>query len=132
MEGPSAAVRDHIRSRVDSLESEDDLEEVLGEIEERISADDSPTDVSADPLDELAAIDAWAALASYAVARFYGPSSPWPARLPGWSKRAALRLRGVAARLRPRLQAAAQATHASSWSIGVSFPWGIQISLTWP
>jgi hypothetical protein len=131
MDGPPSQLRDEIGVRAEEIQSEEELDRVLGEIENAISEDLS-SGALGDPLDELAAIDAWAALASYAVARYYGPASPWPRRIGGWSKGAARRLRGIAAKLRPPLQQAAQLTHASSWSIGVSFPWGIQISLTWP
>jgi hypothetical protein len=131
VEGPSDALREHIATRAEETESEEELDDVLSEIEDAMSTDFATVE-SDDPIDDLAAIDAWAGLASYAVARFYAPSSPWPRRLGGWGKRAARRLRRIVSALEPRLKTAAQKTGASSWSIGVSFPWGIQVSLTWP
>ncbi len=133
MDGPSEEFRNHVARRAEEVQSEEDLERLLGEIEEAVPAyRGEPFPSEEDPLDVLAAVDAWAALASYAVARFYAPSSPWPGRLAGWERSAARRLRSIAAKLEPRLRAAAQFAQARSWSIGVSFPWGVQISLTWP
>ena len=60
------------------------------------------------------------------------PGSPFPFRLAGWGEKAVGKLRGIADRLKPKLQVVAQKIGADSVSIGVSFPWGVQVSLSWP
>jgi len=131
MNGPSDEFREAVAAQAAEIQSEDDLERMLEVIEEQMEGDLAEGGDS-DPLDELSAIEAWAGLASFAAARFYAPSSPWPRRIGGWSRTAVKRLRSIATTLQTKLTAVANHVGASSWSIGVSFPWGIQISLTWP
>lgn len=130
MNGPSDEFRTQIAEHVERVDSEAGLEELLAQIESKLEADVT-LGVMGPPIDELAAIESWASLASYAAARFSAPASPWPRNLAGWGTRATKRLRSVANKLRASLGQVAQAAGAQSWSIGVSFPWGIQISLTW-
>jgi hypothetical protein len=73
----------------------------------------------------------WAGLASYVSARVYGPGSPMPKKLVGWSRGAIATLQRIASLLLVGLRTAGQALGAANVSIGVSFPWGISISLTW-
>jgi hypothetical protein len=82
--------------------------------------------------DLLAGIEAWAGLASAAVGQVYAPASPWPRSTSGWGKKAIAALQRVVKVLLTPLQVAAKALGASSWSVGVGFPWGLSISLSWP
>lgn len=79
----------------------------------------------------LEVLNEWAALASYVSARVYGPASPMPRRLAGWGRRAIQLLQRIAATLLPGLRIAANALRAASVSIGLSFPWGVSIGLSW-
>jgi hypothetical protein len=83
-------------------------------------------------LEDLAAVESWASLASYAVAHFYAPTSPWPRDVAGWGKEAVEQLRSIAEKLRTALADAARFLGANSFSIGVGFPWGISVGLSWP
>jgi hypothetical protein len=83
----------------------------------------------------LAVAETWASIASYVVTEFYveGPravGSPLLRRA-GMGKVVSAALIGVVRRLRPHVQRAYARTGASSYSIGLNFPWGIQLSLTW-
>jgi hypothetical protein len=83
--------------------------------------------------DLLAAVHAWASVASYAAARIYAPSSPMRRSLAGWSKKVAGVLQRIAGILLTPLRVAAAALGASSWSITVNFPWtGVGVGLSWP
>ncbi|MGT2462900.1 hypothetical protein [Sinomonas atrocyanea] len=73
-------------------------------------------------LDLYAAVQAWAALASYAVARVYAPGSPWHHGLTTVSKQALAVLSSLAAELTAPLHVAADALGASSYSVGTQFP----------
>lgn len=79
----------------------------------------------------LSAVDAWMSTASYVVGWIYAPQSPWPIGLTGWSPTIARRLRhfnqishNILSRLRDNLG-------ASSYTVTVSFPFGISVSLNW-
>lgn len=141
MEGPSEGLRRQVEAQLNELEEisdrqvgdrrvidEGQLAEVLGSIENAIGNDLEEFE-QRDPNEELAAIDAWAGLASYAVARVYAPASPFPH--PGWTRRAPENLRRIADKLRGPLKRIAQALGAASWSISVGFPWGVSISVGW-
>ena len=144
LEGPNDDFREYVARRIDELDeaAEDQVEDVLRKIESEMSRDlEVGVGTEAEPaesdheraLGELAAAESWAALASHAVAKFYAPASPWPWRkLAGWSKGVAERLQQVADLLRKPLEAIARALGASSYSIGVNFPFGVSISLSWP
>lgn len=122
--------------------AEGDLERALDRIAGMVSQDirNSEYFQTATPLslgeaegrDLLAAIDAWGGLASAAVARTYAPASPWPRSVAGWGKNVTSALQRITRLLLMPLRVAATAMGASSWSIGVGFPWGISISLSWP
>jgi len=126
MEGPDLDFRVDLADR--RYETEGDVEEVLDAILERLEYQDDSV-VDGDPYEELAAIEEWASLASYAVSRFYGPQSPLRRDVAGWSKRAVERLRRITERLRPPLARVAERLHAVSFSISVGFPWGVSIGV---
>jgi hypothetical protein len=130
MLGPDLGIREFAAMRAAEAGDEDELEGILVEIEGAINADMS-AGPSADPFDDLAAVESWASVASGACARFYAPASPWPRSVAGWSKRAAARLRSIANTLKAALQPIAQALAAVGFSISVSFPWGIAIGVSW-
>jgi len=122
--------------------AENSLERVLDQLAEMVSQDISASEYfqTASPRalgeeegrDLLAAVDAWAGLASAVVARTYAPASPWRRNVAGWGKKATAALQRITKLLLTPLQVAATALGASSWSIGIGFPWGISISLSWP
>jgi hypothetical protein len=143
IDGPNDAIRSAVYEGASGIDSEDQLDALLETLEYQIassSAEDYQIlqGYSDRPPDEdeatalLAAVDAWASLASHAVAQFYAPASPWPGRgFEGWSKRVVERLRKIASMLRGALEVAVRALNAVGFSIGVSFPWGISISVGW-
>jgi hypothetical protein len=142
MNGPSDDLRANVFETIELTREESDTraEAILAETLDRIDAqivqdlaegwDDVDNEEAA--FQALGVIDAWAGLASAAVAKVYAPASPWPRGFAGWSQAITQRLRELARRLNPVLQAIKQALGAVSWSIGVAFPWGISVSLTWP
>lgn len=79
----------------------------------------------------LAVIEAWTGLASYATIRTYGAESPWPKGLAGWSNGVASRLRRLGSQLEEELREVAIRLHAEGWSISVTFPLGVSVSLSW-
>ena len=80
---------------------------------------------------QMSAADSWASLASYPMARLSAPTSPWPRNVAGWGTKRGWTTERIANTLSAALRAIAPALGAQSFSIGVSFPWGIQISLSW-
>jgi hypothetical protein len=120
------------------------LDAALAEIEGGLRSDlehgwDVPPEQRAGELGEddpalqlLAGVNAWASLISGAVAYTYAPASPWPRRLTGWGQKIAGRLQWLTNLLLRPLAAAGRALGASSWSISLSFPWGVSVGLNWP
>lgn len=135
MQGPSDTFRSRVWERAEDIESEDALVKLLDKIDEKMRADleaDLDREIDATEAEnQLTAVGSWASVASYAVARVSAPASPWPRNVAGWGTKVAGRLQAIAARLSQVLQPIAKALHAASFSISVSYPWGIQISLTW-
>jgi len=142
MDGPSDKVRSSLIEPILGVADEPDeeaerrLEATLDEIGGLLEGDLVPSDWAElneeTAMDQLAAIDAWAALISSAVARVYAPASPWHRGVAGWAKSVAARLRWLTYLLLIPLKAVAAALGANSYSIGVSFPWGISVGLSWP
>lgn len=132
MEGPPEHFRAWVGQQIQTILTEDELDGLLSEIASAAESDVSTGGDHQSGEELLAAVDAWAGLASHVMSRFYAPASPWPRNVAGWSRRALARLRRVCGALLPALTAGAKAVGASSWSISVGFPWGISIGLTWP
>ncbi|HEX4009408.1 MAG TPA: hypothetical protein VHX62_05350 [Solirubrobacteraceae bacterium] len=138
MDGPEPNFREAVGSRsvqVREIGDEAELEHLLEEIEVEIRRDlehSAPSDAvdEGDAWSQLAAIESWAGVASNATALFYAPASPWPQSVAGWSKNAVAKLRSIANTLKPALQSLLGALSAVGFSIGVSFPWGISIGLS--
>jgi uncharacterized membrane protein YccC len=137
MRGPTDEFREQIAREIDALESEEDLYEILDRIEGQVR-EDEPGDVGneEDALHELGAIEAWASLASDATIALYAPGSLNLLRrkgrdLAGWSNDAVERLRRIAQALRNKLGTVAAVLGALVFSIGVNFPWGITIGISW-
>ena len=138
MNGPDPDFRENIglqSVQVREIGDEAELENLLEVIEVAIRRDleESPPRHAVDEDDawsQLAAIESWAGVASNATALFYAPASPWPQSVAGWSKKAVAKLRSIANTLKPALQALLGALTAVGFSIGVSFPWGISIGLS--
>jgi hypothetical protein len=127
VQGPSNRFRKDVKRKADELTREEELEELLVEIDGALNED---ADAGA-PEDDLAAIESWASLASYAAGRFYAPASPWPRDLAGWGTKAIERLRRIANTLASRLRSIVGVVGATGFSITVGFPWGISVALNW-
>lgn len=110
--------------------NEDDLAEVLAGIGDASIADLRRID-DEDGYAMLAGVEAWASVASYAMTRFYfeGPNSVL--RRGGQSKPVSEKLADLATTWGGVLRSALKKTHASSFSIAIGFPFGIQVGLTW-
>jgi len=134
MVGPSEEFRAEVWARAEEVDSEGALSELLHDINTALTQDVAPSEgLAPDPEEELAAADSWASVASYAMGRWSAPASPWPRRKKeaGWGVHAVDRLRAIARTLSEALRRVMGQLGATSFSIGVSFPWGIQISLSW-
>jgi hypothetical protein len=83
------------------------------------------------PEEALSVIEAWVSLASYATSRTYGPESPWVRGWAGWSGSVARRLRDICGLLERKLEEAARGLGADGCSIGMQFPWGVAVGLSW-
>jgi hypothetical protein len=142
MDGPSDEIRRGMLGSIASVADAPDeeaelrleatLNDIGGLLERDVATADSDALDDESAMDQLAAIDAWAGLISSAVARVYAPASPWRRGVAGWAKRVAARLRWLTNLLLVPLKAVAAALGASSYSIGVSFPWGVSVGLNWP
>lgn len=125
--------------RVVTPELEEQLDVILSEVNSAVSADVEASSIlksrnvsTGNAYQLLAAVDQWASVASYVVAWLYAPQSPSPERMAGWAGTIAETLRKIATALLKALATAAKSLRASSWSIGLGFPLGISVSLTWP
>lgn len=159
MDGPGTDIRDAVISVLDGTAPPEDrtqadenlAETALRQIEDVLQADvsrdgrlgpvmedmlagrsmDLPGLDSAEASELLAVVQEWAGLASYVTARVYGPGSPMPRKLAGWSRGAVATLQRIANLLLVGLRTAGKALGAVTVSIGVNFPWGISIGLSW-
>ncbi len=111
---------------------EDRLDRVLTRILKAAEAAVTEPVGDQSPAEALAAVEAWAALASYVVASLYAPASQLRTGLAGWSTHVAQRLRAICEMLQSPLGAAARGLGADSCSVSVGFPWGVSVSLGWP
>jgi hypothetical protein len=136
MDGPSVELRQNIGERLRSGEGLGDAErealasDVLGRVEGEL-ANDVARGFDQEPDQVLSAVDAWAGLASYVVARTYAPASPWQLRIGGWGRDVPEKLREATNTLRGPLSAAARKLGAVSWTISVGLPWGVSVGITW-
>jgi hypothetical protein len=137
MRAPTNELRQEVALAIDALQTESDLNVILDRIETEVLKEE-PGDVQseADAYDELGAIEAWASLASDAVIALYAPGSLNLLRrkghdLAGWSQGAVQRLRKIASALRDKLGQVAVVLRGVGFSVGVNFPWGISIGLSW-
>ncbi|MFI8952636.1 hypothetical protein ACIGO6_39980 [Streptomyces sp. NPDC053750] len=109
--------------------------EALRKIEERlheyVSDQEAEGEIArdAEAEDVLAMVEAWAGLMSYVVLETYGQHSAM--RHAGWYADVPLRLRRMCGRLRGPLRWVASNMGALDFSIGVSFPGGVSVSLSW-
>jgi len=159
VDGPNRDVRDAVISLLDETAPPEDrtqadesrAEAALQRIEEVLRADVSGDERLGPVMEEvlaghsvdlpdidgveanelLAVVQEWAGLASYVSARVYGPGSPMPRKLAGWSRKAVATLQRIANLLLVGLRTAGKALGAATVSIAVSFPWGISIGLNW-
>jgi hypothetical protein len=135
-ESRRAEVRERVRS---SGGTEGALVELLSDIDIWMS-DDLRLYVD-DGLDRteafavLAAAEAWASLVSFATQEFYGGDFPEVGtpfrRFAGWERDVPRRLRELADRFVDPLRAVVRALGIDGFSIGVSFPLGVSLSLNW-
>lgn len=159
MDGPGTDTRDEVISVLDAMAPPEDRTQVdegraeaaLRRIEEVLQDDvlrdgrlapvmedvlagrsvDFPGLDSAEANELLSVVQEWAGLASYVSARVYGPGSPMPRKLAGWSRKAVATLQRIANLLLVGLKTAGKALGAATVSIAVNFPWGISIGLSW-
>ncbi|MDQ0259554.1 hypothetical protein [Sinomonas atrocyanea] len=159
MNGPSEELRTEVERRIDSLERElaeadqrlPDISAWVGEIEEDVVRlvtrvlEECRRDVESDgrltpdrtaldrdgALGVYAAVQAWAALASYVVARVYAPRSPWHHGLATAATKVVAVLGSIAIVLAGPLRPTAAALGAQSSTIGTQFPSApLTVSLT--
>jgi hypothetical protein len=135
--------RQELDWRLSEVSDEDGLEQLLDDLLASAS-DDSGLFAESAPAEDafervLAGAEAWASLASYAVARFYNPEEGVVAagagirRFAGWSRGVGARLVRLSNLLGSRLLAAGSSVvGATSFSIGASFPLGVSVGLSWP
>lgn len=117
------------------IADEDALEDILGEITEKAGADlnamlnerTALTEAQGDEL--LANVEAWASLASEITytAYAYPPREVGAAKLtlPGWAQGVGKKLTDLSKLLRYYLEIAVKAVKAASFSITLTFPWGV-------
>lgn len=129
--------RKRVVARLDTAIDETDLERLLDWIIKKAKADLQPRSTLGPPESArlLEAAHAWPSLVSYATGRFYTElpaevGTPFR-KIGGWSKEVAKKLDQLSQMLRPALHTALQHTQATSFSIGVQFPWGVSVSLEW-
>lgn len=107
------------------------LAEVIGRISEAADLDLAARSDGGES--EQLVIDgahAWASLLSYATTRFYfeGPESVFKG---GFDERVVSTLQEAAGKLKVWLIKAVRATGASSFSIGLGYPFGVSVALDW-
>jgi hypothetical protein len=124
VDAPSPEFRESIKQYPND---EMGCEQALEAIMEELSSDRAPTEQ--DPQRDAIAVQTWASLVSYAVARTYAPQSPF--RFPGWSTGVSRRLSQIAWLFRSALRPLADQLKALSYSVTISFPVGIGVSITW-
>lgn len=108
------------------------LDMVLREMNEARFAVDPQEEMTFDAAEEdLASVHAWASLASRVVGEVYAPASPFPWNTGGWGSEVAKRLQKIAAKLAPVALPAAHRIGANGVSIGISFPWGVSVSISY-
>ena len=126
---------DSILTNLSDQAQEERLESLLDDIDSRMNQSttviDELTQLTEDQAEEqLATIDAWASLISYAVARVYAPASPWPRRRAGWAQSMVRKLQKIVKRLQSLLAPVAKALHAIHFSIAIGFPWGVSVGMS--
>ncbi|MFE5709630.1 hypothetical protein ACFQ7J_02195 [Streptomyces sp. NPDC056501] len=126
MQYPDDVLREELERR--AYESEDDCVAGLNLIAESVEKHIEP-ELTQDPAEVLVAVEGWAALASYVVARTYAPASPM--RFPGWVRGVGIALRRIARLLTVPLNLVARALGCPTYTVGVAFPWGVSVSLDW-
>lgn len=145
--GPSANDQQEIYFALTEATTEQGVVNTLALIQSRAAEDlgrvaEREEISSEEGRDILAAVEAWASVASAVVLEFslaQGPQNvgaawrvAWPSRIwPGWRKALTGQLQQVADTLRPSLAAVRNALGASSFSISVCFPWVIEVGLSW-
>jgi hypothetical protein len=133
--------RHQVQEMMASTVDEAGFEEVLDVIAARTRQDLSPIleeheagepDAARELFDS---IEAWASLASAVTYEMYvGPVREVGAArlsLPGWAKGVSQRLDDIVSLLKGYLEIAAQALGAPSFSIALTFPFGVSVGLAW-
>ncbi|HTB50378.1 MAG TPA: hypothetical protein VK701_05315 [Solirubrobacteraceae bacterium] len=126
MTGPSADYRERVAKQMDRIDNEAALDQLLDELEGAVSEDSD----GGKPDEDLAAVESWASIASYAVSRFYTQKS-LRRDYAGWGKRQAKRLRRIADKLADILRGIVGQVGAIGFSVGIAFPGGVSIALNW-
>lgn len=131
--------RDDFEQRASSVRVEAELEDLLGSIsalamDELVPlAEEAEVQRAAEEL--LVSVEEWASLASYACTKFYfeGPNEVGTPlrRLGGWSKGVVSMLTDLVKQFGQMLSRAKRAIGATSYSVGVSYPFGVSVGLSW-
>lgn len=111
-----------------AYETEGDCLRALAQIEDKL-ASGAYTGDEHDPYNLLGNIESWAGLMSFPVIRTYAPESPM--RFVTWAQNVPATLWRAAQPLRTPLAWVRQTIGAADFAIGVNFPWGVSVSLTW-
>lgn len=130
MQVPQDSVRLEVGEQARATQNEAELDQLLARLEDLTLTAAAGDDADQQPDERLAAVEAWASLASYVVAVFYAPRSPWRDEA-GWSEKAIERLRRIAHGLRDQLASVMHALGASGFFISVGFPWGLSVGINW-
>ncbi|HSS34624.1 MAG TPA: hypothetical protein VLL27_15230 [Solirubrobacterales bacterium] len=131
--------RDDFEQRASSVRVEAELEDLLGSIGAAAMDELTPLAEKAEDRSTaeelLISVEAWASLASYACTKFYfeGPNEVGTPlrRLGGWGKGVVSMLTDLVKRFGQMLSRAMHAIGATSYSVGVSYPFGVSVGLSW-
>jgi hypothetical protein len=129
LRAPDLGFRQLIARQSAEAKTEEDVDQVLGMIEKAVN-EAAREDAHEEAADVMAAIDAWASLASYVVWRFYSPRSPRDDEA-GLSEKTARRLRNLSMAFRRTLDAIKIDIGATGFTVSVGIPWGVSIGVTW-
>lgn len=127
MRAPSDTLRRYVATTIEGWPTDlpdERYEDYLDDLLVRIEREMDDAMVAAPPEvmsveqaeDQLSVVVAWAGLISYAVARVYAPASPWPLHhVAWWAQTVVKRLVGMARKLWPVLQPAAERSQPSAF-----------------
>jgi hypothetical protein len=145
VEPPDDEFRHHVATRAfqigelesDQAAAEAQLAELLDDVLARFEAAGAGDDREGpgEDGDPLAALQAWLSVASYPVAVFYAPQSPFKkwtqGTLAGIAPTVATRLSRIAAALKPKLASLMARSGIDEVGVSYQFPWGVGGGVAW-